>query len=167
MPPARPGDEHAEKRRPLRAGYAGHITQISNHLIQVANGGHTAVRGQEGRGCEWLEAGSPLQLCLLASPTAVLANLSACAPPPHPLQLRAAMEGDERWQAYVRERLEPRNAEESVFAWKCGRPTVHEPEADMFQTELDFGSIDAEAFTRDVYQRCGSSVLARPNCGRE
>lgn len=137
------------------------------------------------------------------------------------LQLRAAMEGDARWQAYVRETLEPRNAEESVFAWKCGRPTVHEQgacaaaagwrvggprgglaslvlalaslrvlprrrrpaaaalgphlssppccrrllppslppssvvdaEADMFQTELDFGSIDSEAFTRDVYQR--------------
>lgn len=24
----------------------------------------------------------------------------------------------------------------------------------MFQTELDFGTMDAETFTRDVYQRC-------------
>lgn len=37
------------------------------------------------------------------------------------------MEGDQRWQAYVRGELEPRNAEENVFSWKCGRPTVHEP----------------------------------------
>jgi hypothetical protein len=43
------------------------------------------------------------------------------------LQLRAAMEADPQWQQYVKERLEPRNALESVFAWKCGRPTVHEP----------------------------------------
>ena len=39
------------------------------------------------------------------------------------------MEGDQRWQQYVRERLEPRNAQENVYAWKCGRPTVHEPGA--------------------------------------
>ena len=37
------------------------------------------------------------------------------------------MEADPQWQQYVKERLEPRNALESVFAWKCGRPTVHEP----------------------------------------
>ena len=37
------------------------------------------------------------------------------------------MEADPQWQQYVNERLEPRNALESVFAWKCGRPTVHEP----------------------------------------
>lgn len=147
------------------------------------------------------------------------------------------MDDDARWQAYVRERLEPRNAQESVYAWKCGRPAVHEPgarrlrsgggsmglalglglpahvaepvrcacccltrrdvsaihpltsqlrtprpiwstaltplqfipcplllllpltaaadaEANMFQTELDFGQLESEAFTRDVYQRC-------------
>ena len=29
-----------------------------------------------------------------------------------------------------------------------------ESEADLFQTDLDFGSMDSEAFTRDVYQRC-------------
>ena len=29
-------------------------------------------------------------------------------------------------------------------------------EADMFQTELDFGTMDAESFTRDVYQRCAA-----------
>ncbi|KAI3432394.1 hypothetical protein D9Q98_003950 [Chlorella vulgaris] len=114
-PAARPGDEHAAGRRPLRAGYAGHVTQISNRLIQIAN------EGQQ--------------------------------------QLRAAMEGDPGWQAYVKERLEPRNAQENVFAWKCGRPTVHEPvvdaEAAMFQTELDFGSVDSDAFSRDVYQRYG------------
>lgn len=37
------------------------------------------------------------------------------------------MESDSRWQAYVKEQLEPRNAQENVFNWKCGRPTVHEP----------------------------------------
>lgn len=37
------------------------------------------------------------------------------------------MEGNLRWQKYLREELEPRNAEENVFNWKCGRPTVHEP----------------------------------------
>lgn len=47
--------------------------------------------------------------------------------PPTQAQLRAAMDADPRWQQYVKERLEPRNAEENVFAWKCGRPTVHEP----------------------------------------
>lgn len=26
----------------------------------------------------------------------------------------------------------------------------------MFQTELDFGTMDAESFTRDVYQRCAA-----------
>ncbi|KAL4434788.1 hypothetical protein ABPG77_005315 [Micractinium sp. CCAP 211/92] len=116
VPLPRPGDTRGEEqRKPLRAGYMGHVTQISNRLIQVANDG--------------------LQ------------------------QLRAAMDAEERWQQFVKERLEPRNAEENVFAWKCGRPTVHEPvvdsEADMFQTDLDFGSMESEAFTRDVYQRYG------------
>lgn len=114
-PTPRPGDEHAEKRKALRAGYVGHLTQISNRLLQLASEGNE--------------------------------------------QLRSAMEGNLRWQAYLREELEPRNAEENVFNWKCGRPTVHEPvvdaEADMFQTELDFGTMDAETFTRDVYQRYG------------
>ncbi|KAI7837910.1 hypothetical protein COHA_008291 [Chlorella ohadii] len=119
-PTPRPGDEHAEKRRPLRAGYVGHLTQVSNRLLQLASEGHQ--------------------------------------------QLRAAMESDSRWQAYVKEQLEPRNAEENVFNWKCGRPTVHEPvvdaEGDMFQTELDFGTMDAETFTRDVYQRYGGMFSA-------
>ncbi len=30
---------------------------------------------------------------------------------------------------------------------------VVDSEADMFQTDLDFGSMESEAFTRDVYQR--------------
>ncbi|PSC73252.1 serine threonine-phosphatase 6 regulatory subunit 3-like isoform X1 [Micractinium conductrix] len=116
VPAPRPGDARsAEQRKPLRAGYAGHVTAMSNRLIQLANDGQQ--------------------------------------------QLQAAMEGDQRWQQYVRERLEPRNAQENVYAWKCGRPTVHEPvvesEADLFQTDLDFGSMDSEAFTRDVYQRYG------------
>ncbi|KAL4423891.1 hypothetical protein ABPG75_001192 [Micractinium tetrahymenae] len=115
-PLPRPGDTRGEnERKPLRAGYVGHITQISNRLIQVANDGQQ--------------------------------------------QLRAAMDADGHWQQYVKERLDPRNAEENVYAWKCGRPTMHEPvvdsEADMFQTDLDFGSIESEAFTRDVYQRYG------------
>lgn len=116
VPLRRPGDTRSEEeRKPLRAGYVGHITQISNCLIQLANDGQQ--------------------------------------------QLRTAMDTEERWQQFVKERLEPRNAEENVFAWKCGRPTVHEPvvdsEADMFQTDLDFGSMESEAFTRDVYQRYG------------
>ena len=46
MPALRPGDEHAERRQPLRAGYLGHVTQISNRLIQLANDGHEQVRGR-------------------------------------------------------------------------------------------------------------------------
>lgn len=30
---------------------------------------------------------------------------------------------------------------------------VVDSEADMFQTDIDFGSMESEAFTRDVYQR--------------
>lgn len=47
--------------------------------------------------------------------------------PMRAVQLRAALDAEPRWQQYVKERLEPRNAQENVFAWKCGRPTVHEP----------------------------------------
>lgn len=35
-------------------------------------------------------------------------------------------------------------------------------EGDMFQTELDFGSIEGESFTRDVYQRCARAVCWEP-----
>lgn len=44
-PTPRPGDEHAEKRKPLRAGYVGHLTQVSNRLLQLAADGHEQVRG--------------------------------------------------------------------------------------------------------------------------
>jgi serine/threonine-protein phosphatase 6 regulatory subunit 3 len=54
MPTPRPGDEHAEKRKPLRAGYVGHLTQISNRLLQLASEGHEQVGhagwGQRQRG---------------------------------------------------------------------------------------------------------------------
>lgn len=52
--------------------------------------------------------------------------------------------------------------------WRCsclrpaaGAPPLSPAEADMFQAELDFGSIDSEAFTRDVYQRCASEAGGR------
>ena len=35
---------------------------------------------------------------------------------------------------------------------------VVDAEGDMFQTELDFGTMDAETFTRDVYQRCAHAL---------
>jgi hypothetical protein len=44
LPTPRPGDAQAASRRPLRAGYAGHLTQVANRLIQVANEGHQQVR---------------------------------------------------------------------------------------------------------------------------
>lgn len=43
-PTPRPGDEHAEKRKALRAGYVGHLTQISNRLLQLASEGNEQVR---------------------------------------------------------------------------------------------------------------------------
>eukprot|EP00887_Chlorella_sp_A99_P006009 scaffold27.g6009.t1 len=71
--------------------------------------------------------------------------------------LAEALKSHEGWQRFLSEVLEPRNTLESVFSWQCGRPSLHEPgiEGEMFQTELDFGSMDSEAFSRDVYQRYG------------
>lgn len=49
VPLRRPGDTRSEEeRKPLRAGYVGHITQISNCLIQLANDGQQQVRRQGG-----------------------------------------------------------------------------------------------------------------------
>lgn len=126
----------------------GHVTQISNRLIQVANDGQQQVCWQVcwhvgerpvGKGgvqqslkcaadmSAWgaracCTAGWPGWLCPSLRAEQALCACCACLE-----QLRAAMDAEERWQQFVKERLEPRNAEENVFAWKCGRPTVHEP----------------------------------------
>ena len=52
-PQPRPGDAHAAGRRPLRAGYCGHLTQIANRLVRAAGEGSNpalaeAMRAHEG-----------------------------------------------------------------------------------------------------------------------
>ncbi|GAB4814745.1 hypothetical protein N2152v2_001791 [Parachlorella kessleri] len=74
-------------------------------------------------------------------------------------KLDGYLKAADSWQQYVADTLNPRNALENTNAWQCGRPSSHEPviEADgeLFQTEMDFGSIN-ESFSRDVYQRYGA-----------
>ncbi|KAL6766307.1 hypothetical protein ACKKBG_A35495 [Auxenochlorella protothecoides x Auxenochlorella symbiontica] len=82
--------------RPLRAGYAGHLTHLANRLVATAE--------EEG--------GALVREALRASP---------------------------EWEAFVRDQLEPRNALESVFAWQCGRPTMH----------------GGDSYQHDAYQRYG------------
>jgi len=101
-------------RSPLRAGYCGHITQIANRLLNLA------------------------ESCVI---------------------VRDFLAGHDAWETYVRDRLEPRNKLESVFAWQCGRPSTHGGElshdATLYSGEMSFPSLDAGAFSREVYQRYG------------
>ncbi|KFM28361.1 Serine/threonine-protein phosphatase 6 regulatory subunit 2 [Auxenochlorella protothecoides] len=53
--------------------------------------------------------------------------------------VREALRASPEWEAFVRDQLEPRNALESVFAWQCGRPTMH----------------GGDSYQHDAYQRYG------------
>lgn len=110
-----PGDPRASKRSPLRAGYCGHITQISNRLFHISD----------------------------ISPA-----------------VRHFLMKHEGWQAYIRERLEPRNKLESVFSWACGRPAAAGHDlggaGELYPGEMGFATLEAGTFTREVYQRYGA-----------
>jgi hypothetical protein len=77
------------------------------------------------------------------------------------LQIRTYLAAHEGWQTFVRERLEPRNKLESVFAWQCGRPPTHggemmDADVGLFAGGgIDYGSMESSSFSRDVYQRYG------------
>lgn len=97
-PTPRPGDAHAEKRKPLRAGYVGHLTQVSNRLLQLAADGHEQVGcggpGLRDGGLAWYvtilgswRSERGCCLCTHATPLALLtppacpARLCSCVPP--------------------------------------------------------------------------------------
>lgn len=105
------GDQKSS-RRPLRAGYCGHLTQIANRLNQQSET-------------------SPLVKSYLAD--------------------------HEEWQAYIKNRLEPRNRVESVFAWQCGRPATQGQglgmEAALFRGDMGFASLETTSFGQEMYER--------------
>ncbi len=77
-PTPRPGDEHAEKRRPLRAGYVGHLTQVSNRLLQLASEGHQQV-GCRVRG--GVRSKQPATACACLRPPFLCRHLPAARSP--------------------------------------------------------------------------------------
>lgn len=104
--------DNQSNRRPLRAGYCGHLTQIANRLNQQADV-------------------SPL--------------------------VKSYLQEHKSWQSFVKDRLEPRNRVESVFAWQCGRPATQGQglgmEAALFRGDMGFASLEATSFGQEMYER--------------